>query len=75
MSLDEEAPLKTTGFDTVIDGRDVNLYWIENDSMKVAFTNYEGRIVGLWIPDKKGELKDVEGTPFYFDQFHTIGED
>jgi aldose 1-epimerase len=55
----KEAHLKTTGFDTVIDDKDVNLYWIENDSMKAAFTNYGGRIVGLWVPDKKGGFTDV----------------
>src|SRR5690606_21889908 len=26
---------------------------------KVAFTNYGGRIVGLWVPDKNGEMTDV----------------
>lgn len=27
--------------------------------MKAAFTNYGGRIVGLWVPDKKGGFTDV----------------
>jgi aldose 1-epimerase len=27
--------------------------------MKAAFTNYGGRIVGLWVPDQNGEMTDV----------------
>ena len=46
-------------FDTIIDGKPVKLFWIENDSIAAAFTNYGGRLVGLWVPDQEGELTDV----------------
>ena len=46
-------------FDTIIDSKKVILYWIENKDIKVAFTNYGARIVGLWVPDFKKEMTDV----------------
>ena len=51
--------LETKNFDTIIDGKKVNLYWIENKGIKAAFTNYGGRLVGLWVPDKNGKATDV----------------
>nr|WP_294784538.1 aldose epimerase family protein [uncultured Flavobacterium sp.] len=54
-----QAVLQTKDFDTIIDGKKVNLYWIENKGIKAAFTNYGGRLVGLWIADKNGKQTDV----------------
>lgn len=51
--------LETKNFDTVIDGKKVNLYWIENKGIKAAFTNYGGRLIGLWVKDKNGKPTDV----------------
>ena len=51
--------LEKEKFDTIIDGKEVKLYWIKNDDIAVAFTNYGGRIVGLWVPDKTGKMTDV----------------
>ena len=51
--------LETKNFDTIIDGKKVNLFWIENQGIKAAFTNYGGRLVGLWVADKNGKLTDV----------------
>lgn len=51
--------LETKNFDTIIDGKKVNLYWIENNDIKAAFTNYGGRLIGLWITDKNGKQTDV----------------
>tara|TARA_R110001592_G_scaffold292843_2_gene562335 strand:- start:1976 stop:3160 length:1185 start_codon:yes stop_codon:yes gene_type:complete len=51
--------LKPTKFDTVINGKQVKLYWIKNKSIEVAITNYGGRIVGLWVPDKNNKMTDV----------------
>lgn len=51
--------LDAENFDTIINGEQVKLYWIENDHIKAAFTNYGGRIVGLWVPNQKGEMTDV----------------
>jgi aldose 1-epimerase len=51
--------LETKNFDTIMDGKKVNLYWIENKGIRVAFTNYGGRLIGLWIADKNGKQTDV----------------
>jgi aldose 1-epimerase len=51
--------LETKNFDTIIDGKKVGLYWIENKGIKAAFTNYGGRLVGLWVADKNGKQTDV----------------
>ena len=57
--FNKEEMLKAENFDTIIDDKQVKLYWIESDSMKVALTNYGGRIVGLWVPDENGKMTDV----------------
>ena len=54
-----ETSLKVEDFDTIIDEKHVELFWLENDSIKAAFTNYGGRLVGLWVPDKNGKMIDV----------------
>ncbi|WP_276380971.1 aldose epimerase family protein [Flavobacterium sp. H4147] len=51
--------LETKNFDTIIDGKKVSLYWIENKDIKAAFTNYGGRLIGLWVADKNGKQTDV----------------
>ena len=51
--------LQSEDFKTIIDGKEVGLYWIENTQIKAAFTNYGGRLVGLWVLDKNGEYTDV----------------
>ncbi len=57
--IDTEQQLKATAFDTMINNKKTGLYWIKGDSIKVAFTNYGGRIVGLWVPDETGKMTDV----------------
>jgi len=52
-NLDDKA------FDADIDGKKINLYWIYNDSIAVAMTNYGGRIIGLWVPDQEGNWTDI----------------
>lgn len=51
--------LETKNFDTIIDGKKVGLHWIENKGIKAAFTNYGGRLIGLWVNDKNGKTTDV----------------
>lgn len=51
--------LNTADFDTIVGGKQVRLYWIRNGTMNVAVTNYGGRVVGLWVPDKNGKKTDV----------------
>ncbi|WP_433815797.1 aldose epimerase family protein [Flavobacterium johnsoniae] len=51
--------LQAKNFDTIIDGKKVGLYWIENKGIKAAFTNYGGRLIGLWVNDKNEKPTDV----------------
>jgi aldose 1-epimerase len=47
-------------FQTTIDGKQTDLYVLKNTKgMTAAVTNYGGRLVGLWVPDKTGKLTDV----------------
>lgn len=51
--------LDAKNFEAVIDNKKTKLYWIENNGLTAAFTNYGGRLVGLWLADKNGKLTDV----------------
>jgi aldose 1-epimerase len=59
IKFNPEDHLKSENFDTIIDNKPIKLYWLENDSIRAAFTNYGGRIVGLWVPGKDGKMVDV----------------
>ena len=54
-----ETDLASKDFDAEIDGKPVKLYWLKKDNLEIAITNYGGRIVGLWVPDKQGKMTDV----------------
>ena len=62
-TLQQKAPVTTAGdnpFSKTIDGKAVQLYFLKNkNEVKTAITNYGGRIVSLWVPDKNGTLTDV----------------
>ncbi len=47
-------------FQDTIDGKQTDLYFLKNQNgMTAAVTNYGGRLVGLWVPDKNGKMTDV----------------
>lgn len=46
-------------FGTTSTGVDVDLYTLDNGSMKVSITNYGGTVVSILVPDKNGDMKDV----------------
>jgi len=47
-------------FEKIVDGKPVSLYILENDQGTVAeITNYGGKVVSLWLPDKSGNYEDV----------------
>jgi aldose 1-epimerase len=47
-------------FDTIIDGQQVQVYTLENNKGSVAqFTNFGGRWISMWVPDKQKQLTDV----------------
>lgn len=51
--------LDTAFFTQMVDGKAVKLYTLKNQHMQVAITNYGGRIISILVPDKDGNLTDV----------------
>ncbi|MDR0864184.1 MAG: galactose mutarotase [Candidatus Symbiothrix sp.] len=60
-SFQQELPLiDAANFNTTIDGEPVALYTLDSgNGLIVQVTNYGGRIVSLWAPDKNGKSEDV----------------
>jgi len=64
-------------FQTTINGKETNLYTLTNHhGMEVSITNFGGKIVSIWVPDKQGKPGDVvlgydniedyiHGNPFF----------
>ena len=55
----EPTILDSTNFIGEIEGKKVNLYWIKNENIQAAFTNYGGRLVSLLVKDKDNKFVDV----------------
>lgn len=56
----ELMPYTKADFETTVDGKQTGLYILENaNGMKVAITNYGGKIVSIFAPDRDGNLADV----------------
>ncbi len=59
-SGDKVVGLDPSKFETTIDGKPVGLYNLENkNGVLIQITNFGGRIVSLWVPDKEGNFADV----------------
>lgn len=49
-----------SAFEKTIDGKQTRLYVLKNkNGMEATITNYGGRVVSLFVPDKTGKLTDV----------------
>ena len=46
-------------FQQTLQGRQVDLFFLKNSGVQAAITNYGGRIVGLWVPDRKANMVNV----------------
>lgn len=47
-------------FENVIDGKKIDLYTLKNiNGLVTQITNYGGRVVNLWVPDKNGNFEDI----------------
>lgn len=52
--------LDKNNFGTTIDGKQTGLYTLKNHKgMEANITNYGGRLVSLWVPDRNGKMTDV----------------
>lgn len=56
----QELPVEREAFRQVVDGKPVDLYVLQNShGMKVAITNYGGRLVSWLTPDREGRFDDI----------------
>ena len=46
-------------FNMIVDGKNVSLYTLHNGFLTMQVTNYGGRVVALWMPDRRGSYEDV----------------
>ena len=47
-------------FKTELNGKPVELFTLKNrNGIAIQITNYGGRIINLWTPDRKGNFKDI----------------
>src|SRR5262249_42477187 len=55
-----EPRMTKTGFGRMPDGQSIDLCTLTNrNGMKVTITNYGGRVVSLFVPDRAGKVADV----------------
>ncbi|NGP76624.1 galactose mutarotase [Balneolaceae bacterium YR4-1] len=52
--------LKVADFQAEIDGRETDLFFLENrNGVRAAITNYGARVVALWLPDADGVIENI----------------
>ena len=51
--------IDAANFNKEVDGKPVALYTLHNGSLTMQVTNYGGRVVSLWVPDRRGSYEDV----------------
>ena len=55
----EVALLPASDFETSVDGKNVSLYTLKAGELTMQVTNFGGRVVALWTPDRNGEYEDI----------------
>ena len=51
--------IDAANFNKEVDGKQVSLYTLINGDITMQVTNYGGRVVALWTPDRKKNMDDV----------------
>lgn len=52
--------IDTGSFGGLVDGKEVKLFTLENaNGVLTQITNFGGRVVSLWVPDKNGNFEDI----------------
>ena len=62
VSCADESQIKlipSSDFETVVDGKKVSLYILKNGDLTMQVTNFGGRVVSLWTPDRDGDYEDI----------------
>lgn len=58
-SVKEVELIPASSFETEIDGKQVSLYTLAAGDLTMQVTNFGGRVVTLWTPDKDGNYEDI----------------
>ena len=68
--------IEKSAFDTQVDGKNVSLYTFNSGKgVTMQVTNFGGRIVSLWVPDKNGNYEDVAlGRKTIAEYLEPVGE-
>ena len=51
--------MKAEDFAATIDGKQVGLYTLTNGTITMQVTNFGGRVVSLWTPNRDGNMEDI----------------
>ena len=51
--------MKRENFQTIVDGKKVDLYTLTNGTITMQVTNFGARVVSLWTPDREGKMADI----------------
>lgn len=62
-------------FNKEVDGKKVSLYTLQNGNITMQVTNYGGRVVALWTPDRKGNMGNVVLGYDHIDKYIDNAED
>jgi galactose mutarotase-like enzyme len=67
--------IKNADFKGIKDGKEVLLYTLKNNSGMVAqITNFGGRVVALWTPDRYGKFADIVTGYNHFSDYEKSNE-
>lgn len=52
--------LDASAFSKEVDGKKINLYTLRSEKgLTMQVTNFGGRVISLWVPDKNGKYEDI----------------
>ena len=51
--------MKSENFEGEVDGKKVGLFTLTNGTITMQVTNFGGRVVSLWTPDREGNMADI----------------
>lgn len=51
--------IPSASFEQTVDGKNVSLYTLKAGDLTMQVTNFGGRVVSLWVPDRDGHYEDI----------------
>lgn len=55
----EVSLMNANDFNAELNGKKVSLYTLKNGFLTMQVTNFGGRVVALWMPDRRGSYEDI----------------